>query len=174
MAAAAKSYVGHSLAPASADQLLSALGAFRYGLIPGIKTIERVADDVHQSHLRIENGDIEVGEQGLDVCFLNSKGFGGNNATATILAAHIAADMLAKRYGKAAMLAYQQRQEKTAENTATYDQACLDGPIPAIYRFGQNMIDETEIDIEPTSLKIPGFSNSVDLGFDNPYADMTD
>jgi acetoacetyl-[acyl-carrier protein] synthase len=28
---AAKAYVGHSLASASADQLISALGSFRYG-----------------------------------------------------------------------------------------------------------------------------------------------
>ncbi|MEH6365058.1 MAG: beta-ketoacyl synthase, partial [Pseudomonas marincola] len=50
---AAKAFVGHSLATASGDQVISALGTFKYGLLPGIKTIDKVADDVHQQHLSI-------------------------------------------------------------------------------------------------------------------------
>lgn len=50
---AVKAFVGHSLAAASGDQLISALGTFRYGILPGIKTIDRVADDVHQQRLAI-------------------------------------------------------------------------------------------------------------------------
>ena len=42
---AVKAFVGHSLATASGDQVVSALGTFRYGILPGIKTIDRVADD---------------------------------------------------------------------------------------------------------------------------------
>jgi len=172
--AAVKAYVGHSIGAASADQLTSALGALRYGLIPGIGTIDRAAEDVHQTHLRVGHQHIEFGERGLDVCFINSKGFGGNNATATVLAPHIVSKMLSKRHGSVAMRKFHERQEETQAAAERYDQDCLEGSIPAIYRFGQNMIDETELGIEPESLKVPGFPNTVDLNLENPYPDMSD
>ena len=49
--AAIKGYLGHPLAPASGDQLACALGSWRYGWIPGINTIDKIADDVHDSNL---------------------------------------------------------------------------------------------------------------------------
>ena len=57
--AAVKAYLGHTLAPASGDQLTSALGTWKYGFIPGIATIDHIADDVHASHLTIGSGHIE-------------------------------------------------------------------------------------------------------------------
>ncbi|HCB44127.1 MAG TPA: beta-ketoacyl synthase, partial [Pseudomonas sp.] len=57
--AAVKAYVGHSLASASADQLAATLGSFKYQIIPGIKTIDQVADDVHQQRLLISTRDID-------------------------------------------------------------------------------------------------------------------
>ena len=41
--AAIKAYLGHSLATASGDQLAATLGAWQYGVLPGIHTIEHVA-----------------------------------------------------------------------------------------------------------------------------------
>ena len=86
---AVKAYVGHSLATASADQLISALGTFKYGILPGIKTIDKVADDVHQQRLSISNRDMRQ-DKPLEVCFINSKGFGGNNASGVVLSPRIA------------------------------------------------------------------------------------
>ena len=99
--AAAKAFVGHSLASASADQLASALGTFKYQIVPGIKTIDAVADDVHQQHLRISNRDLMRSDDPLEVCFINSKGFGGNNASAVVLAPSVVERMLRKRHGEA-------------------------------------------------------------------------
>ncbi len=45
--AAVKAYLGHTIAPASGDQLAAALGVFHYGVLPGIATIDEVADDVY-------------------------------------------------------------------------------------------------------------------------------
>ena len=50
---AVKSYVGHSLAPASADQLMATLGVFHHGILPGIKTTKAIADDVQADRLAI-------------------------------------------------------------------------------------------------------------------------
>lgn len=170
--AAVKAYVGHSLAPASADQLISTLGVFRYGVIPGIKTIDKVADDVHQSHLRISNQDLNCQAQSMDVAFLNSKGFGGNNATATVLSPALVESMLEKRYGAKALAEYRQRRELTRATAAEYDQRACRGQFDTIYKFGEGMIDEAALLISPQSLVLPGFENPVELVVPSPYKDM--
>lgn len=172
--AAVKAYVGHSLAPASADQLVAALGTFRYGIIPGIKTIDRVADDVHQTHLRIATHDLKLGEQAMDVCFLNSKGFGGNNASAYVLAPHVVERMLRKRHGEAAFNDYLARREATRAAAAAYDAQALRGQFDVLYRFGENMIDERDLQIDDRSVRIPGFALPVQYPAENPYRDMVE
>src|SRR5690625_6913514 len=81
--AAIKAYVGHSLAPASGEQLICTLGMFRYGWVPGIKTIERVREDVVAERLDIRLEDLVRRDGHFDFVFLFSKGYGGHNATAT-------------------------------------------------------------------------------------------
>ncbi|NCF33091.1 MAG: beta-ketoacyl synthase, partial [Proteobacteria bacterium] len=49
---AVKCFVGHSMAPAGGDQLAAILGAWQDGLVPGITTIDHIADDVHHDHLQ--------------------------------------------------------------------------------------------------------------------------
>jgi acetoacetyl-[acyl-carrier protein] synthase len=172
--AAVKSYVGHSLAPASGDQLISALGSFKYGLIPGIKTIDQVADDVFQDHLQISTTDVPRGSQALDVCFLNSKGFGGNNATAYVLAPHVVERMLRKRYGEAAYDDYCQRREQTRTAAQTYEQHALKGQLDIVYNFGKDMIDDQQISISDEQIKVPGFAMPLVYKKDSRYLDMLD
>ena len=76
---AVKSYVGHSIAAAGGDQLMSALGTFKYGIIPGIKTVTALAEDVYQKRLNFALND-NISTMKMEVAFINSKGFGGNNA----------------------------------------------------------------------------------------------
>jgi len=170
--AAIKSYVGHSLAPASADQLASTLGVFKYGIVPGIKTIDRVADDVYDDHLAISSTDQALGQDRLQVAFLNSKGFGGNNATATIFSPAVAERMMTKRYGEEAMAAYRERRETVRQQAEAYNQAALKGQFDTIYNFGQDMIDEQHIDVTDKAITIPGFDQAVDLDLPNNYEDM--
>src|SRR5690606_34101700 len=98
--------VGHSLAVASGEQLISTLGIFRYGVVPGIKTIDRVASDVHADRLQIPVTDLDRRDNPLEVAFLNSKGFGGNNATACVLAPVVVERMLARRYSEQQLAEY--------------------------------------------------------------------
>ena len=95
---AAKAFVGHSLSTASGDQLVSALGTFKYNIIPGIKTISEIAPDVHQQRAHFPLADMNVAEREMQVAFVNSKGFGGNNATAVVLSPTKVDAMLAARY----------------------------------------------------------------------------
>lgn len=171
---AVKAFVGHSLATASGDQVIAALGAFKYGIVPGIKTIDAVAGDVHQNHLSLSTEDRKLGEQALDVAFINSKGFGGNNASAVILAPHVAERMLRKRHGQAAFDAYLARRAGTRAAAAAYDQQALQGKLDIIYNFGNDMIDDQAISITTEEIKVPGFEQPLVFKKDDRYSDMLD
>lgn len=171
---AVKAFVGHSLATASGDQVISALGSFKYGIIPGIKTIDAVAEDVHQQHLSFATTDRTRAPAQLDVCFINSKGFGGNNASALLLAPHVAERMLRKRHGEAAFAAYLQRREATRHAAQTYDARALLGDLGIIYNFGNDLIDDQQIEISAEQIKVPGFAQPLLFKKDERYGDMLD
>lgn len=170
--AAVKAYVGHSIGPASGDQFMAALGSFATGIIPGIKTIDKVADDVAAERLLISNRDIARSADSLDVAFINSKGFGGNNATGVMLAPHVVEEMLRKRYGEQRLAEWHRLRQATVEAAERYNQAALHGQFDVIYNFGENMIDESGICIDAGKVVIPGFAHAVDYAADSPYSDM--
>lgn len=171
---AVKAYVGHSLSAASGEQLISSLGTFKYGLIPGIKTIDKVADDVYAERLQISTADINRQTSPIDVAFLNSKGFGGNNATASMLAPHIVESMLVRRYGNEAFKSYSERRKLTIAKAAAHDQQVTRGNFDTIYHFGEGLIDESKITITQNQISLPGFAQSIDLAINNRFADMCD
>lgn len=168
---AVKAYLGHPLAPASADQLVTALGAMKHGWLPGIKTMSAVADDVYQQHLNIPLKDLHL-EQGLDISLLNSKGFGGNNATGVTLSARATEAMLAKRHGKQ-WSAYLERREETRTAAAAYETRADRAQFDPIYRFGEDTIPDEEVLISEDSITVPGFGKAIPLSKENPYQDMT-
>lgn len=167
---AVKAFLGHSLATASGDQVIAALGTFRHGLLPGLKTIDRVADDVHRQHLSLETRDRKV--EGMEVCFINSKGFGGNNATGVLLAPQVAERMLLKRHGDAAVSAWLAKRETTRAAAAAYDQRALRGQFDILYNFGNDLIDDRELQIDTQQVSIPGFAQPLVYRKDERYADM--
>ncbi|WP_039912032.1 beta-ketoacyl synthase [Cellvibrio mixtus] len=168
---AVKAYVGHSLSAASGEQLIASLGVFKYGIIPGVKTIDKVADDVFADRLQIATKDV-VASQQLDVAFLNSKGFGGNNATASIFAPHVVERMLARRFGEKGMARYRDKREQVRAAAEAYDVAAQQGNFATIYHFGEGLIDESQIRLDQDSVQLPGFAHPIDLIFANRYADM--
>lgn len=170
--AAIKAYVGHSLSAASGEQLINSLGIFKYGLIPGIKTIDKVAEDVFVDRLAFPLVDMDREQAPIDVAFLNSKGFGGNNATAAVFSFRIVESMLLRRYGKQVYTAYAKKREQTRAQAAAYDLNATRGQFDTIYQFGAGMIDESEIQFNVDSITLPGFAQPVDLAFTNRFEDM--
>jgi acetoacetyl-[acyl-carrier protein] synthase len=170
--AAIKAYVGHSLSAASGEQLINSLGIFKYGLIPGIKTIDKVADDVFAERLAFSTTDMDRAQAPIDVAFLNSKGFGGNNATAAVFSFRIVEPMLVRRYGKQAYAAYAEKREQTRAEAAAYDRNASLGQFDTIYQFGAGMIDENDIQFAVDSITLPGFAQPIDLRFTNRFDDM--
>ncbi len=127
---------------------------------------------MHREHLRIVTEDAQVGEQALDVCFINSKGFGGNNASAYVLAPRLVEKMLRKRHGEAAFADYSQRRELTRAAAADYESRALKGQFDVIYNFGQDLIDDSQIDISADGVKVPGFAKPLAYKQDARYRDM--
>ncbi len=168
---AIKAYVGHSLSTASGDQLVAALGTFKYDLIPGIKTITQVASDVHQQRARFPLQDLDVSATKMDVAFINSKGFGGNNATAVVLSPRKVDSMLAARYGDK-FQDYLLQREKTRAAAANYAERADAAELNVIYRFGDDLINDAEVTISRRELRLPGFAQSVLFKTENPWPDM--
>jgi acetoacetyl-[acyl-carrier protein] synthase len=109
----------------------------------------------------------------MDATFINSKGFGGNNATAAILSPHVTRNMLTKKHGKAAMTKHDKQNEGVQERTAEYDTATTAGENRLIYKFGVGVIEGESLGLSDTEISIPGHSNSINLQVENPYEDMT-
>lgn len=169
--AAVKSYLGHSLGPASGDQMMATLGVFARGIIPGIKTIDAVAEDVYADRLQISTSDQDVGPENCLIGLLNSKGFGGNNATATVLSPLAVEPLLKRRHGAHNWDRYQDRRAPVAEAATAYLRSADAGKLQPIYDFGTGMVDEEAIELNSKQVKIPGFSHAISLagcdGFDD-------
>ena len=167
---AMKAYVGHSLGPASGDQLAASLGIFAEGILPGIKTVERVAEDVYQQRLDIALKDIPLVDP--QVAFLNSKGFGGNNASACVLSPSATRRLLDKRYSKADWQAYEQRLVTTRQAIARYIDAADKGDLQAIYQFGEHLLQDEDISFTDNGLRIAGFAQGISLDIHEGFEDL--
>ena len=171
---AVKSYIGHSIASAGADQLNSSLGVWKYGIIPGILSSEAIAEDVHNKQLDILLQHREIDPESIDAVILNAKGFGGNNATASILSPKVTHQMLTHKHGEKALSAYQTNNEKVAEASAAYEEQSNSHPISPIYKFNHDVRTGKDLKFEENSIKINGESQNIDLQLSNPYSDMCD
>ena len=167
--AAIKSYLGHTLAPASGDQITSALGTWQEGWIPGIATIDHIADDVHSDNLRIDPTHLEVGPSQMDVALVNSKGFGGNNATGVILSPTVTREFIEKRHGQKRLQAWEHKRQSTVEKASAYDEAAQTSIPEPIYHFGKDVLEGDSLGIDSTTITIPGYERPVELKVSNPY-----
>ncbi len=171
---AIKAYVGHSMAPAGGDQLAAAMGTWAHGWLPGITTIDHIADDVHDSNLHLPMSHLQIDPQNLEGAFVNSKGFGGNNATGFFISPAMTEKMLTQRWGDKQMKAYRRSNEPVASAAAEYDEGVDLGKYPPIYQFGEGVVEGEDISISESEIRIPGFGQSVNLDLENPFADMVD
>jgi acetoacetyl-[acyl-carrier protein] synthase len=171
--AAIKSYVGHSLGPAGGDQLTATLGVWEYGIIPGINTIDKIADDVFDSNLNFCIDHTQVGEQGIEMkaAIINSKGFGGNNATGLILSPQSTMEMLEKKYGSAVVAKYKLKNEKVSETANAYDESVINGEFKAIYHFGSEVMSEADLVITKQGIELSKFENKLCFNQVNPFSD---
>jgi acetoacetyl-[acyl-carrier protein] synthase len=146
------------MAAAGGDQLASTLGVFKHGILPGITTIDEVAADVEREHLRLSPQPLQRAPADWDASFLNAKGFGGNNATATIVSPRIALRWLEQRYDGRALAAWRQRSESVAQKAEEWDRALTEGTARIVYRFDHEVRGEEHVRIENEMMYIEGLA----------------
>jgi acetoacetyl-[acyl-carrier protein] synthase len=171
--AAIKSYVGHSLGPAGGDQLTATLGVWEYGIIPGINTIDKIADDVFDSNLHFCIDHTKVGEKGIEMkaAIINSKGFGGNNATGLILSPQTTMEMLENKYGPARIAQYHLLNEKVVQAAKAYDESVINGEFKAIYNFGSEVMNKDDLIITNKGIELSKFDRQLSFSQENPYSE---
>lgn len=171
---AIKSFLGHSLASSAGDQIMASLGFWNDGILPGILTVDEIAEDVATSAIDFKLQHENLGATSMDATLINSKGFGGNNASASILAPHITKEMLAKRHGKNAIKNYLQRNESVATEANHLESETMKGRNQTIYKFDNNVMGGDNLTDNEQGVAIDGIDEPLSLSITNPYSDMCD
>ncbi|MEQ8263569.1 beta-ketoacyl synthase [Pseudohaliea sp.] len=168
--AALKCYLGHSLGAASADQVTVTLDTWRHGIVPGIATIDGIADDVTDEHLAfcLEHTELAPSQRAWAV--VNAKGFGGNNASGTLLGPDPTQRMLEARHGARALAGWERASEAVAERRAAHEAAVLAGEATARYLFDHDVLGDGDVSFEEAAVTVGGAR--IDLGYPSPFADM--
>ncbi|TGD75152.1 beta-ketoacyl synthase [Mangrovimicrobium sediminis] len=168
--AALKCYLGHSLGAASGDQVAATLGMWHHGVIPGISTIDDLAGDVRTEHLAFSREHRRFDPQEAAYAIVNSKGFGGNNATATLLSPATTQRMLQQRYSESEWSAWQAANESVLQAQEDYDEGMIDGTREPVYRFDHGVLLDGDVDLGPRQMAVGGLPINLDLP--NPFEDM--
>ena len=168
--AAIKCYLGHSLGSASGDQFNATLGIWHHGIVPGIDTIEQLAGDVRRDRLTFPLSHREVDPEKQRYAIINSKGFGGNNASATLLSPTVTSRMLQARYSHEDWTAWQRANAAVLERQAAYDDDMIAGRRDPVYKFDHGVLLDGDVELGAGRMLVGG--NVVDLDFESPYPDM--
>ena len=153
-----KGYLGHTMGPAGGDQLACSLGIFDHGIIPGLNSTPKLANDVITKNLNFCMKHEEIDTSELDAFFLNAKGFGGNNATTSIYKSDFVTKILPKLFSKSKLTAYETALEKTRENKLVYNSNCLEGNFNLIYRANEEILNpETDLEMTSEAIKLKDY-----------------
>lgn len=158
---AVKAHLGHSLAPASADQLMTCIGTWSQGIIPGITTTHAIADDVECSNLNILLQHTEIDVQRTPLAFINAKGFGGNNATGVIISPQQTNRWLQQKYGNQAWTEYQHKNEAVQHAAQQWHLDTTQGLTSPRYQFGEQVLDSQDIDIDQYNVRLPNWTQPI-------------
>jgi acetoacetyl-[acyl-carrier protein] synthase len=167
---AAKCYLGHSIGSASGDQISTTLGIWRHGILPGIVTIDAIAADVRQDHLAFSIGHQEIDPAEQKYAIINAKGFGGNNASATLLSPAVTGKMLQSRYSSEEWKKWQRANEAVRERQQAYDDGMIAGTISPVYKFDHGVLHDSDVEVTAQQVVIGGHAVKLDNG--SPYDDM--
>jgi acetoacetyl-[acyl-carrier protein] synthase len=167
--AALKCYLGHSLGSAAGDQISATLGAWQHGWLPGISTIRALASDVAHEHLDFCLQHRELAPEQQAYALINAKGFGGNNASATLLSPGQTLGLLRRRHGDAAMTRWEHAQEPVLEQRAAREARVIAGEEAPRYRFDYEVLGDESVEMDAQQIRVGGAR--VDLQPNNPFAD---
>ena len=154
---ALKGMLGHTMGPAAGDELITAIGIWNHGLIPGINTTKKLADDVISDNLDFCLQSKEVDKEKVDTIYLNAKGFGGNNGSCGV----VSPNFVKSKINKKDLKDYERKLAETEKKRTIYLEESIAGKYDLIYRFNEEILDPS-IDIKITKDKI-SISNYKDI-----------
>jgi acetoacetyl-[acyl-carrier protein] synthase len=168
--AALKSCLGHSLGSASGDQITATLGIWHHGILPGITSIDEIASDVCQDNLAFSTSHREMDTEQQKYAIINSKGFGGNNASATLLSPSVTREMLQARYSADEWRTWERANEAVHEQQQSYDNAMIAGSVDPVYKFDHGVLHDDDVEVDSQQVVVGG--QVVRLDMPSPYDDM--
>ena len=161
---AIKSFTGHSLGAAAGDQLTAMLGVWDTGVMTGITTVESIAEDVATERLDFPLTTAEI--ESPTYALVNSKGFGGNNATAAVLGPEQTEALLRRCHGGAALSAWASRHNVVRDQRATWETARLQGDWSPAYFFDDGVITPDSVSVSRDTVTLAG--RQISLGQNLP------
>tara|TARA_B100001250_G_scaffold401767_1_gene414029 strand:- start:1413 stop:3101 length:1689 start_codon:yes stop_codon:yes gene_type:complete len=170
---AIKSYLGHSLAAAGGDQMISVLGSWKNNLIPGISSTPKLADNVHTENINFLLENLKFEENDFNFAVLNAKGFGGNNGTALLASPEKTMELLQSKYSQQQIKKYRLQKESIDNQLLENKKKVLHGDIKSRYIFGEDVIDGMN-DFEVESHQITNKLNDEKFNLEStlPYKDF--
>ena len=154
---ALKGMLGHTMGPAAGDELMTAIGIWNYGFIPGINTTKKLADDVLSDNLDFCLNTREVDLEKVDAIYLNAKGFGGNNGSCGV----VSPSFIKSKINQKDFKNYESKLQETEDKRTAYFEDSNNGNYELIYRFKEEILDP-EGDMKITKEKI-SISNYKDI-----------
>ena len=151
---------------AGMDQIWCAMGAVENQKMTGICTIPKLAEDVFTENLDFFLEDREFDSK-TDVVFLNSKGFGGNNATSAFISSDLTHELLEKRHGKSDVSKWEKKKENAEENRLINKQMAINNEIEPIYDFDKDVLEIQDLKITKNNIKTStGFDYKIESDLD--------
>ncbi len=147
-----KSKLGHTMGTAGMDQIWCGLGALESQKLTGICTIPKLADDVFKDNLDFFLENKEFNSQ-KDIAFLNSKGFGGNNATSALISSNLTEELLQRRFTDKELKAWKKKREATFKLREKNFELAVNSDIEPIYEFDKDVLDLTDLEISKKNIK---------------------
>lgn len=167
---ALKCYLGHSLGSASGDQVTATLSAWQHGILPGISTIDKLASDIATDNLAFSTAHREFDEAEASYAVINSKGFGGNNASATLLSPATTSQMLKARYSDQEFKTWEKANEEVREQQSAYDDRMIAGTESPVYKFDHGVLLDGDVQLSAQRMLVG--EQAVDLNLQSPYGDI--
>ena len=147
-----KSKLGHTMGTAGMDQIWCGLGALESQKLTGICTITKLADDVFKDNLDFFLDNKEFTSQ-KDIAFLNSKGFGGNNATSALISSSLTEELLQRRFTEKELKTWKKKREATLQLREKNFELAVNSDIEPIYEFDKDVLDLTDLEISKKNIK---------------------
>ena len=149
-----KSHIGHSQGASAADQLACAINSWQLDMVPG--TIGGEMPELDSSILRCSSKPRAKDEFSPHLALLNSKGFGGNNASSLVLSPDLCHKLLASHATKAEWRDYTAKNQNFVEASNNFQQAVKQAMPSIPLQQAENDLQEFGVEADAMGLTIDG------------------